>query len=165
MNKDGRQNGFTLMELMFTIAVAAIVLTIGVPGFMGFIDNNRTVTHTNDLVTALNLGRSEATRRGLPIVVCSSDDGAACSASTDWSEGFVVRTGAGEVLRTWPKRSGGAGVITGNVPQVQFLARGSVAGTAPEFEIRLDKCAGELQGRDVAVNGAGRISVIRVACP
>jgi type IV fimbrial biogenesis protein FimT len=161
--KDERQNGFTLMELLFTIAVAAIILSVGVPGFMSFIDNNRAVTHTNDLVTALNLARSEATRRGSTVLVCSSSDGVACSGG--WSDGWVVQLAAsGEVLRSWPKRSGGAGVVTANVSQVQFRARGSVAGTpTPLFEVRLEKCTGD-QGRDVAVNGAGRIAVSRVDC-
>jgi len=54
-------------------------------------------------------------------------------------------------------------VVTADVPQVQFRARGSVAGGAPVFQVRLAKCTGE-QGRDVAVNGAGRISVSRVSC-
>jgi type IV fimbrial biogenesis protein FimT len=161
--KDERQTGFTLMELLFTIAVAAIILSVGVPGFMSFIDNNRAVTHTNDLVTALNLGRSEATRRGSTITVCSSLNGVACSDANDWSTGWVVRSAGGEVLRSWPKRSGGAGVITANVPQVQFRARGSVAGGAPLFQVRLEKCTGE-QRRNVAVNGAGRVSVSRVSC-
>jgi type IV fimbrial biogenesis protein FimT len=152
------------MELLFTIAVAAIILSVGVPGFMSFIDNNRAVTHTNDLVTALNLARSEATRRGSTITVCSSTDGVACVPGVDWSNGWVVRTAAGDVLRSWPKRSGGAGVVTANVSQVQFRARGSVAGTpTPLFAIRLEKCTGD-QGRDVDVNGAGRIAVSRVGC-
>ncbi|MCH6550161.1 MAG: prepilin-type N-terminal cleavage/methylation domain-containing protein, partial [Proteobacteria bacterium] len=59
-----RTRGFTLFELMITLAVAALILSLGVPGFRNFIQNNRATTHTNDLVTALNLGRSEATRRG-----------------------------------------------------------------------------------------------------
>jgi type IV fimbrial biogenesis protein FimT len=165
--KDGRQKGFTLMELLFTIAVAAIILSVGVPGFMSFIDNNRAVTHTNDLVTALNLGRSEATRRGSTVIVCSSVGGTSCDGDEDWSTGWVVRTAGagGQLLRSWPERSGGAGVIVekNNLSQFQFLARGSVAGTAPSFEVRLDKCKGA-QGRDVEVNGAGRVSVARKDC-
>jgi type IV fimbrial biogenesis protein FimT len=163
VDKDARQKGFTLLELLFTIAVAAIIVSFGVPGFMNFIDNNRAVTHTNDLVTALNLARSEATRRRSTVTVCSSTDGATCGAGNDWSTGWVVLTAGNELLRSWPPRSGGAGVVDGNVSQVQFLARGSVAGTAPEFSVRLDNCSGD-QGRDVAVNGAGRISVSREDC-
>ncbi len=159
-----RIRGFTLLELMVTLAVAAIVLSVAIPGFGGFIQNNRAVTHTNDLVTALNLGRSEATRRGAPVLLCSSSDGETCSGSNDWSSGWIIRRPAGEVLRTWPERSGGAGVLTANVSQIQFQARGSLAGgTVPQLQIRLPGCSGN-QGRDVSVNMPGRISVRRVAC-
>ena len=159
-----RIGGFTLFELMVTLAVAALILSLGVPGFRSFIQNNRATTHTNDLVTALNLGRSEATRRGVTILLCSSSDGATCSGSNDWSSGWIVRRSAGAVLRTWPERSGGAGVLTANVSQIQFQARGSLAGgTVPLLQIRLPDCSGD-QGRDVSVNMAGRIAVTRVTC-
>jgi len=160
-----RARGFTLFELMITVAVAAIVMSFGVPSFIGLIENNRAVAHTNDLVTSLNIGRSEAVRRGAPVVLCSSTDGATCAASTDWSSGWVVRSSAGDVLRAWPARSGGAGILSGNVTQIQFQARGSLAaGTPPQLQLRLPHCKGT-QGRDVTVNMAGRISVSRVACP
>jgi type IV fimbrial biogenesis protein FimT len=162
--KDERQKGFTLIELLFTIAVAAIILTVGVPGFLSFIDNNRAVTHTNDLITALNLGRSEATRRGSAVRLCSPADGLGCSGNKDWSTGWILVTTGGDVLRSWPERSGGAGVVTekADITEIRFLARGSVAG-APEFEVRLPNCSGN-QVRKVAVNGTGRISVARADC-
>ena len=159
-----RIGGFTLFELMVTLAVAALILSLGVPGFRSFIQNNRATTHTNDLVTALNLGRSEATRRGASVLLCSSSDGATCSGSNDWSSGWIVRRPAGAVVRTWPERSGGDGVLTSNVSQIQFQARGSLAGgTVPLLQIRLSDCSGD-QGRDVSVNMAGRIAVTRVTC-
>ena len=159
-----RIGGFTLFELMVTLAVAALILSLGVPGFRSFIQNNRATTHTNDLVTALNLGRSEATRRGASVLLCSSSDGATCSGSNDWSSGWIVRRSAGAVVRTWPERSGGDGVLTANVSQIQFQARGSLAGgTVPLLQIRLPDCSGD-QGRDVSVNMAGRIAVTRVTC-
>jgi type IV fimbrial biogenesis protein FimT len=161
---DARQKGFTLLELLFTITIAAVILSFGVPGFMSFIDNNRTVTHTNDLVAALNLARSEATRRRSTVTICSSTDGTVCSNNDDWSTGWVVLSSDDELLRSWPERSGGAGVVDGNVAKVRFLARGSVAGTAPQFSVRLHNCSGDGQARDVAVNGAGRISVSREDC-
>ncbi len=164
MTSREKLKGFTLFELMVTLAVAAIIISFGVPGFMSFIQNNRAATHTNDLVAALNLGRSEAARRGAAVTLCSSANGATCSGSNDWSNGWIIRDGAGNVLRTWPERSGGAGVISGNVSQVQFQARGSLAaGAAPVLAVRLPDCAGD-QGRDVSINAAGRISTNRVAC-
>lgn len=157
-----REQGFTLMELIVTLAVAAIILSFGVPGFTSFIDNNRATTHTNDLVTALNLARSEATRRGATVSVCSSTDGATCNGTSDWSTGWVART-ATDVLRVWPERSGGAGVVTGNVARVDFVARGSLGTAAPDLDIALPDCTGN-NGREVTVNAAGRISVSREAC-
>jgi type IV fimbrial biogenesis protein FimT len=158
-----RQQGFTLFELIVTVALAAIILSIGVPGFTSFIQNNRAATHSNDIVTALNLARNEATRRGAPVIVCSSADGASCSGSTDWTTGWVVRSFGGQLLRSWPARSGGAGVLTANVSLIQFQARGSLAGIAPQLAVRLPDCTGK-QGRNVSVNVAGRISVTRVDC-
>jgi type IV fimbrial biogenesis protein FimT len=150
------------MELLFTIAVAAIILSFGVPGFLSFVANNRAVTHTNDLVTALNLGRSEASRRGSTVTLCSSEDGASCSGEDDWSTGWVLRTAGGQVLRSWPKRSGGEGVLTANVDELRFQARGSVAAGAA-FEVHLPNCRGD-QKRLIAVQGTGRVSVSRVDC-
>lgn len=156
--------GFTLYELIVTLAVASIIISFGVPGFQSYIQNSRSVTHTNDVVTALNFGRSEATRRGLPIDVCASADAATCSGSTDWSSGWIVRTPAGEVLRTWPARSGGAAVLIGNVSTIQFQARGSLAGgVAPQLVLQLPHCTGTGR-RNITVNGAGRIAANRVAC-
>lgn len=156
--------GFTLLELLTTIAVVAMIASYGVPGFQNMMANSRSVTHTNDLVTALNLGRSEATRRGTTINVCASSDAATCSGSTDWSTGWVVRTPAGVVLRTWPERSGGAGVLTANVSTIQFQARGSLpAASAPLLAVQLPHCTSTGR-RNISVNVAGRIAVDRVAC-
>lgn len=164
MKTSEKMRGFTLFELMITLAVASIVLSVGVPNFSALIQNNRAVTHTNDLVTSLNLARSEAVRRGSSVLVCSSADGATCSASNNWSTGWIIRSASGEVLRAWPARSGGAGVINGNVSQVRFQARGSLPpGPPPVIQLRLPHCTGA-QGRDVAVNSAGRIGVTKVNC-
>lgn len=166
-NHFGNARGFTLFDLMIAVAVASVILSVGVPSFRGMVQNNRTVTHTNDLVTSLNLGRSEAIRRGATVSLCSSTDGATCSGSTDWSTGWIVRTAAGEVLRSWPERSGGAGVLSGNVAQIQFQPRGSLPpGVPPQLRLRMPYCNDAPgRGRDVNVNSAGRISVDRVDCP
>ncbi|MGH7128102.1 MAG: GspH/FimT family pseudopilin, partial [Planctomycetaceae bacterium] len=158
-----KNGGFTLFELMVTIAVAAVIVSFGVPAFKSFIQNNRATTHTNDLVTALNLARSEATRRGAAVTVCSSTDASTCNGDDDWSTGWVVRSAAGDVLRVWPERSGGAGVVSADIDEVRFLARGSLGTAAPTFTVELPDCTGD-QLRNVAVNAAGRISVERGAC-
>lgn len=157
--------GFTLYELMVTVAVAAVVTSFAVPGFQSFVQNNRSATHTNDMVTALNLGRSEATRRGISVELCSSSDAATCSGNNDWSDGWIVRTLAGQVIRSWPALSGGPGILTANVNRFQFQARGMLGpGAAPQLAMALPHSTGN-QCRNIAVNVAGRIAVNRVACP
>jgi len=164
--QSGPNKGFTLYELLVTLALASVITSLAVPGFRGFVQSSRAVTHTNDLVTALNLGRSEATRRSAPIELCASSDGATCSGLTDWSDGWIVRTPApaGEVLRAWPARTGGSGVLTGPISPIQFQARGAPgAGLAPQLAMQLADCSGDNR-REISINVAGRISVDRVSC-
>ncbi|MDJ0747831.1 MAG: GspH/FimT family pseudopilin [Woeseiaceae bacterium] len=164
MLQPNKNAGFTLYELMVTVTVAAIIASFAVPGFQNLVSNNRSVTHTNDFVTALNLARSEATRRRFPIDVCASADGATCSGSNDWSTGWIVRTPAGQVLQAWPARSGGAGVLSGNVSNIQFQASGSLpAGANPLISLQLPRCK-DPGRRNITISPAGRIAVTRVAC-
>ena len=76
-----KQTGFTLIELMFTIVVLAVLLGIGVPNFRDFIRNSRLSTAANDLLADVNLARSEAVKRRVPVTLCKSADGAACDTS------------------------------------------------------------------------------------
>ncbi len=85
-----RSAGFTLMELMITLALAAVILSIGAPSFTEFRRNNRLTSVGNDFLGAVQTARSEAIKRQVPVAVCASanpDDAAAtCSggAFTGW---------------------------------------------------------------------------------
>jgi len=76
--------GFSLIELMITLFIAAILLAYAVPSFRGMMNSNRIVTQTNDMVAALNLARSEAITRNANITFCRADTAAdtACSAGS-----------------------------------------------------------------------------------
>ena len=106
-----KQHGFTLVELLVTLSVAAILLSVGVPSFRDFVQNNRAATQANHLVLALNTARSESVKRGSRVSVCSSTDQSTCSASTNWATGWVLftdnsgvsgaRDGSDVVIRVW----------------------------------------------------------------
>jgi type IV fimbrial biogenesis protein FimT len=76
--------GFTLLELMITVAIAAILLGIAIPSFIGTIRSNRLTASANDFVTALNVARSEAVKRGRNVTVASKN------ADNHWEGGWDV---------------------------------------------------------------------------
>ncbi|KPJ92750.1 MAG: hypothetical protein AMJ53_08750 [Gammaproteobacteria bacterium SG8_11] len=81
--------GFTLIELMVTIALAAIILTQAVPSFNALVQNNRLISQKNEFISTLNLARSEALKRGTRVTVCASTDQNTCD-TTDWEKGWIV---------------------------------------------------------------------------
>ena len=82
--------GFTIIELMITIAVIGIGLAIGVPAMNQFVLDNRLVSQINTLNSSLALARSEAVKQNETTVVCVSSDSATCTAGPDWNEGWIV---------------------------------------------------------------------------
>jgi type IV fimbrial biogenesis protein FimT len=90
------QSGFTLVEVMITIAVLAVVLGIAVPSFSGVIAQNRLVAATNEVVGAVQLARMEAVRRNARVGLCPTTNGSACGGA-DWSRilVFVASDGTG----------------------------------------------------------------------
>lgn len=74
--------GFTLIELMVTIAIAAILLGVAIPNFSSVIISNRLTANTNEFITSLNLARSEAIKRGQHVVVRKT--------GTNWEDGWQV---------------------------------------------------------------------------
>ena len=84
--------GFTIVELMITILVAAILVGIASPSFRILIENNRITKVSNEYTTAFRLARSNALSKGLATFICPSDNAGTetptCGA--DWTNGFIV---------------------------------------------------------------------------
>ncbi len=87
-----KQTGLTLVELLVTLAVATIVLAAGVVGFRGLVAQTRMSNAANSLIGHLQLARSEAIKRGVPVAVCPSSDGKTCLAGDPviWTHGYIV---------------------------------------------------------------------------
>ena len=84
-----KNSGFTLIELMVTIALTAIILTQAVPSFNALVQNNRLISEKNEFISALNLARSEALKRGVRVTVCASDDQTTCN-TNKWEKGWII---------------------------------------------------------------------------
>jgi len=80
--------GFTLLELMFAIAIAAILVAIAAPNFSDTLKANRVQSQARDLYSQLNYARSEAVSRGSIVLFCRSSDASTCSGT--WSNGWIV---------------------------------------------------------------------------
>lgn len=77
-----------MIELMITLAVAAVLIASAAPSFRTSIQNNRMVTQVNELHTSLSLARSEAIKRNTNVTVCRSSDGASCTGN--WQDGWII---------------------------------------------------------------------------
>lgn len=94
-----RSYGFTLIELMVTIAVAAILLAIATPSFTSIINSNRLTSASNEMVATLQAARMEAVRRNTAVNVCTGCDGNADSLVAFVDANDDGNAAAGEIIR------------------------------------------------------------------
>lgn len=167
MNK---QRGVTLVELMMTLIVLAILTVIALPSFEAVIRSNRTTALTNDILNTIALARSEAIRRSAPVSLCGSANGTACGG--DWGQGWILFNddngdgeinGADSVVRQWGRPAGNAS-FAGMPNRLTFRANGTLAATATQnFSFALSGCRGD-QRRAFALLTSGRLSYQKTGC-
>jgi type IV fimbrial biogenesis protein FimT len=85
-----RTRGFTMVEVVMTIAIAAILMSIAIPSFRYVTNSNRIASELNGLLGDLQLARSQAIKEGRNVTVCQSTDGASCTNATSWEQGWIV---------------------------------------------------------------------------
>lgn len=83
-------SGFTLLELITTLAVFAIITSIGIPALQAFASTNRLAVHINSFVGAMAFTRSEAIKRNQYVVICKSDNQLTCNKKTQWHAGWII---------------------------------------------------------------------------
>lgn len=91
--------GYTLFELLMTLALVSIVLTLGIPSFGGIVANHRLRTDVDALFHAIHLARKESVTRRRVMTICPSTDGHQCDPGGDWSAGWITFV---NIDRDWP---------------------------------------------------------------
>ena len=171
------QSGFTLYELLITMLVIGVVLSVGIPSFRDFSANSRITGTANDLHSSFHLARSEAARSKSPVTICASTDalGAALCDGASFDDGWIVfvdlngdiaRAGGGEtVLRAHPAVDTNVNITTnGGALYFAFAATGLGRGNVGGQPAMLTAMICDSRGNIVAAGGMSSARVL-VATP
>lgn len=155
--------GFTLIELIVAIAVAAILLTVAVPSMKNLIRNNRVTGQTNELVAMINFARSEAIRRNdsIDVDLTSSAGGWGAEVrspdSAEDSENCTVG-----VLRCADYND----VLLKGASSLTFNGRGYLAPfNKVSLVLQHSDCSGDPHRREIEILPTGQVSSETVDCP
>ncbi|MGH8081328.1 MAG: GspH/FimT family pseudopilin [Lysobacter sp.] len=165
--------GFTLIELMVTIGIGAILLTLALPSFTDSIRSNRVSTATNQILATINLARAEALRSKSNAWVCPTTDGATCAATWSTTAGLLVWTDengdtnftAAKVKRVIQPQEGILTIVNG-FTKIGFDDRGRTWDQRSRtFTVQATQCKpGAYNLRSFDINRIGRVTVTKRTC-
>lgn len=165
----GREGGFTLLELLVAISVAAILLGIGIPSLQSTIASNRLTAQTNSLLSTLAMARTEAMKRGANVTVCRSTNQTSCttgSGTGGWERGWIMTAdslsapGTTEILATQMALAGG-NTLTGD-NNLSNRVTYNPQGMSTTFGT-LSLCDAKRAGykREIVISSTGRARFVR----
>lgn len=182
------EKGLTLIELLVTISILAILMALAIPSFQSMIASSSLTTTTNDLANTLAQARSNAIRRGGRVTVCKSASATQCATTGNWEQGWIVfndttksgtsaNVDTGEAITfVTPAQPTGI-VINGNLSYISYAADGQTKEMSGAFQggtLRVCSTNASLtnakRARNLILTGTGRIVVqaqanVAATCP
>ncbi|HET7932096.1 MAG TPA: GspH/FimT family pseudopilin [Rhodanobacteraceae bacterium] len=156
--------GFTLTELLVTLAIAGILAMIGAPAMARLLAHTRGASAEASIAMSLRHARTAAIMHNQRVVACPSANGQACDDSSEWQHGWIIADDADHdgqpdagtpIIATFPAMSPGSRITTSaGRKRVAFHPNGSAAGSNASFTI-CNARSGD--GEAVVVSNAGRV--------
>lgn len=190
VEKTTKSAGFTLIEMIITLAIAAILLAVAVPSLRESMQKNRTTAASNELTGSMNVARSESVKRGTRVVVCKSANNADCvtSNAAGYEQGWIifvdsnndaVRDAGEAILRVHEAVGGGVTMIgAGNdldqyisyMPEGRALVKASATPQTGSIAVSAcDTVAAEnknlMRVTNMQLKYSGRLSMSKGVCP
>lgn len=152
--------GFTLVELMVTIAVFVVLTILAIPQLGPFLQRQRLKNATMDIASSVSLARSEAIKRNASVYVVA--------AGTDWSQGWTVSSAAivttASTLRAQAALDGIGISEASGTPSFFFGGDGRMQGTGVTFTVTPVVVKRGQSTYCVAVGATGRVQTTQGAC-
>lgn len=146
------QSGFTLAELLVVVVIAGILAVIASPSFQSITQSQRAKSASFDLLSSLNLARSEAIKRNADVTITP--------VSGNWQDGWDISASGVPAIRTQHAIKGI--VITGGPASVVYAKTGRAA--AASFQIDVSATA-TANARCIKIDLSGMPRSIKGACP
>lgn len=179
-----RGSGFTLVELMVTVSIMAILMAIGVPQMREFMLKQQVAADYENLAQAIQLAKTEALKRSGAVSICpltSETEAPACpsTATTDWSKGWMVFIDVADAsgaptpyvanvdtpIKVEQGTRTGSVIYGSNLRMMRFEANGLFQNRAPEsFKIRPVNTTDDARCKRMLVSMQGRIRLDSRPC-